>query len=75
MNKLDMSDKRLDKLKSVALSNLEALQQILKYNIENEIHFYRVTSALIPLVTHPEVGYWGHREILKKDFEYAHYII
>lgn len=55
----------------MALSNLNALQEILKYNIKNNIHFYRITSALIPLVTHPEVGYWGHREILKKDFEYV----
>ena len=70
-NKISSEEKRLEKLKTVALSNLNALQEILKYNIKNNIHFYRITSALIPLVTHPEVGYWGHREILKKDFEYV----
>lgn len=69
-NKIPSEEKRLEKLKTVALSNLNALQELLKYNIKNNIHFYRITSALIPLVTHPEVGYWGHREILKKDFEY-----
>ena len=69
-NKILSKEKRLEKLKSVTLSNLEALEEIIKYNIKNEIHFYRITSALIPLVTHPEVGYWGHREIFKKDFEY-----
>ena len=69
-NKIVSKEKKLEKLKSVTLSNLEALEKTLKYNIENEIHFYRITSALIPLVTHPEVGYWGHREIFKKDFEY-----
>ena len=69
-NKILSEEKKLEKLKSVTLSNLKALEEILKYNIENQIHFYRVTSALIPLVTHPEVGYWGHREIFKKDFEY-----
>ena len=26
-------------------------------------------------MTHPEVGYWGHREIFKKDFEYIGRII
>ncbi|MBA8983105.1 UV DNA damage endonuclease [Clostridium saccharobutylicum] len=46
------------------------METILKYNAENNIHFYRITSALVPLVTHPEVGYWGHREIFKKDFEH-----
>lgn len=69
-NKIVLPEKKFEKLKSVTLTNLNALENIIKYNIENDIHFYRITSALIPLVTHPEVGYWGHREIFKKDFEY-----
>ena len=73
--KILSEEKRLEKLRTVALSNLVALQEIIKYNIKNDIHFYRITSALIPLVTHPEVGYWGHREILKKDFEYVGQLI
>lgn len=66
---------KLEKLKTTTLSNLRDLEKILKYNADNSIHFYRVTSALIPLVTHPDVGYWGHREIFKKDFEYLGKII
>ncbi|MGG7143335.1 UV DNA damage repair endonuclease UvsE [Clostridium nigeriense] len=69
--KILSEEKKLEKLRTVALSNLVSLQDIIKYNIKNNIHFYRITSALIPLVTHPEVGYWGHREFLKKDFEYV----
>lgn len=69
-NKLNSTEKKMDKLKTVALSNLTDLAKILEYNAENQIHFYRITSALVPLVTHPEVGYWGHREIFQKDFEY-----
>lgn len=74
-NKIVDKEKKLEKLKSVTLSNLNALVDILKYNIENNIHFYRITSALIPLATHPDVGYWGHREIFKKDFQYIGKII
>ena len=70
-NKIAIPEKRLEKLKLVSASNLKDLETIIKYNIENNIHFYRITSALIPLVTHPEVGYWGHREFLRKDFEYV----
>lgn len=70
-NKITLPDKKLEKLKTVAASNLKDLETIIRYNIENDIHFYRITSALIPLVTHPEVGYWGHREFLKNDFEYV----
>ena len=73
--KLNSKEERINKLKSVALSNLNDLGKILKYNVENNIHFYRITSALIPLVTHPEVGYWGHREIFKNDFKYIGEII
>ena len=70
-NKIILPNKKLEKLKSVAASNLKDLETIIRYNIENNIHFYRITSALIPLITHPEVGYWGHREFLRKDFEYV----
>ncbi len=70
-SKLVSEEERLNKLKAVTASNFNGLQEIIRYNIKNEIHFYRITSALIPLVTHPDVGYWGHREIFKKDFEYT----
>lgn len=66
--KFPTEEKKLSKLKSVTLSNLNALYEILQYNIKNEIHFYRITSALIPLATHPEV-LWQYRDIFKKDFE------
>ena len=74
-NKLNTDEKKAEKLKSVALSNLTDLSRILEYNGENHIHFYRITSALVPLVTHPEVGYWGHREIFEKDFKHIGRII
>ncbi len=53
--KLKNEEERLKKLKSVTFSNLDGLEKILKYNIENNIHFYRLTSKLIPLSTHPQV--------------------
>ena len=34
-NKIISDEKRLEKLKTVALSNLSALQELLKYNIKN----------------------------------------
>lgn len=74
-NKIYTEQNKLEKLKSITLSNLNDLEKIFKYNIENNIHFYRITSGLVPLVTHPDVGYWGHREIFKKDFEHLGKII
>jgi UV DNA damage endonuclease len=68
-NKLNNEEKRLEKLKTVTRTNLDDLYTILKYTVENEIHFYRITSALVPLTTHPEVTNWKYREIFKKYFQ------
>lgn len=46
-----------EKLDTIILSNLNALIEILKYNVKNNIHFYRLTSKLIPLATHEEVDF------------------
>lgn len=67
---ISTSEEKLNKLKSVTLSNLIDLKKILEYNIENEIHFYRLTSALIPLATHPDVSNWPYRKIFEKDFKH-----
>ncbi len=44
-------------LTSIINQNLEGLMEILKYNVKNNIHFYRLNSSLIPLATHSEVDY------------------
>lgn len=65
-NKLKSEDERLRKLKNVTFSNLDDLESILKYNMENNIHFYRLTSKLIPLGTHPEVS-WDYGKYFSKE--------
>lgn len=67
--KLSNDEQKLNKLKQVTLSNLDDLYKILQYNVENNIHFYRITSALVPLATHPEVSNWDYRKIFRVDFE------
>lgn len=57
-NYLKLSEEeRKTKLDSVIISNLLDLLKILKYNIKNNIHFYRLTSKLIPLATLKDVHY------------------
>lgn len=73
-SKISSEKERLNKLKQVTKSNIDALEKILLYNIENQIHFYRITSNLIPLLTHPEVEF-DYRKFFKKDFEYIGNII
>lgn len=43
------------KLIEITNKNLNNLEGILKYNIKNNIHFYRMSSKIIPLATHPDV--------------------
>lgn len=47
----------LNKLDQVIISNLKNLEEILQYNIKNQIHFYRLSSKLIPLATKKEVEF------------------
>lgn len=47
----------VDKLIDITNNNLEALEKIITYNIKNNIHFYRLTSKLVPLATHDKVEY------------------
>ena len=50
-------EERLKKIDYTILSNLIDLKKIINYNIKNNIHFYRLTSKLIPLATHQDVDY------------------
>lgn len=50
-----LGSKGNQKLDEVILSNINSLKEILKYNIANDIKFFRITSNLFPLATHPNV--------------------
>ena len=52
-----LGSKANDKLDSVIKNNFESLEKILKYNIKNDIVFFRMTSELIPFVNHPDINY------------------
>lgn len=45
------------KLSQIIEHNLEFLEYLLNYNIENEIYFYRMSHNMIPLATHPKYTY------------------
>lgn len=47
----------LEKIDKLIRINLESLETIIDYNIKNNIHFYRMSSALIPLATKKDVEF------------------
>lgn len=66
--RLSSEEKRINKLKSITHSNIKDLRKILEYNVDKNIHFYRLTSALIPLATHPDIN-WDYRKIFNVDLK------
>lgn len=54
--KLDKENK-FNKLDELIESNLNSLDSLIDYNIKNNIHFFRLSSALIPLATLKDVEF------------------
>lgn len=63
-----------EKLIELTNKNLNNLEEILKYNIKNNIHFYRMSSKIIPLATHPNIKL-NLLNIFKEKLEYIGNII
>src|SRR5690606_4335717 len=41
------------KIKDLTLKNMQTTLEILQWNLEHDIYFYRASSSMIPLSTHP----------------------
>jgi len=63
--KIDDREAAIRKLERIALQNLENTFRMLKHNAGSNIHFYRLSSRLIPLATHEELEDWNYIEPLK----------
>lgn len=58
-----------NKLDNIIKENLCNLEKIIDYNIKNNVHFYRLTSKLIPLATLEEVDFdyiEGYKDYYKR---------
>lgn len=59
-------NKDISRIDKIIWSNLKSLDQIIDYNIKNNIHFYRLSSKLIPLATKDDV----HFDYIEKFKDY-----
>ncbi|MFX0187664.1 MAG: UV DNA damage repair endonuclease UvsE [Candidatus Hodarchaeota archaeon] len=56
-----------NKLKEIVKLNLDCLSQILKYNRNNNLFFFRITSDLIPFASHPVMKF-NWQDYFKQNF-------
>jgi UV DNA damage endonuclease len=63
-SRLKNREAAIAKLERIAISNLENCLRLLKHNVANEIHFFRLSSRLIPLANHEELLDWKYMRAL-----------
>lgn len=54
-----------ERLREITAANLDALEAVLRWNVENGIEVFRLTSNLVPFASHPvnELPWWDeHRD-------------
>jgi len=67
--KLDDRSAAIRKLEQIANSNLENCLRLLKHNKAHDIHFFRLSSRLIPLATHEDLSDWNYLSSVKNSLE------
>lgn len=57
----------LRKLERLAQSNIENCLRLLKHNLAHDIHFFRLSSKLVPLATHEDLKGWRYIRAIESD--------
>ncbi|MFD1039614.1 UV DNA damage repair endonuclease UvsE [Virgibacillus byunsanensis] len=66
-----MEDKEAAKrrLEQIAETNLTNCLRLLKHNVAHDISFFRLSSKLVPLATHPELKGWNYLLPLQESLQ------
>ncbi|MBP2239538.1 UV DNA damage endonuclease [Cytobacillus eiseniae] len=63
--KIEDREAAINKLERISISNLENTLRLLRHSAASAIHFYRLTSRLIPLANHEALQDWDYMKPLK----------
>lgn len=66
---LDNHHAAIHRLERIAISNLNNCLRLLKHNVGNDIHFFRLSSRLIPLATHEVTHGWKYIRALREHLQ------
>lgn len=69
LGKIEDEEARIIKLRKIGKENLENTLRILRYNAAHDIAVYRLTSKLMPLVTHALGEKWDYTSDLRDEFK------
>ncbi|WP_409291089.1 UV DNA damage repair endonuclease UvsE [Peribacillus sp. SCS-37] len=64
-SKLKDREAAIRKLERIAVENIHNCLRLLRHNLANDIHFFRLTSRIIPLANHEELPGWNYLKPLK----------
>lgn len=69
LSRIDDKEVRINKLRTLAKTNLKNTQRLFYHNDAHDIKLFRLTSKLIPLATHPIAEAWDWAEDMKGDLK------
>lgn len=70
LSKIESEQARLNKLTSLAQTNIINTQRLFFHNKAHRIKVFRLTSKLIPLATHPITQNWNWHKAVEKELEH-----
>ncbi len=69
LNKIPSQAARIDKLTSLAKTNIANTLRLFRHNQAHGIKVFRITSKLVPLASHPITEYWDWVEAIGEELE------
>ncbi|GAA0447446.1 UV DNA damage repair endonuclease UvsE [Lentibacillus halophilus] len=68
-SKMEDQEAAIHKLERIAQTNLHNCLRLLKHNVAHDISFFRFSSKLVPLATHPDLHEWNYMSSIQEPLE------